>query len=86
MIEFFRFIKSIWSFWKYFKDWGYDGKATEFIVETYLDVICNRTVGMSKPTYSLEAVLQQMDEWYENLYSEEREFEIEPQDLEDDCK
>lgn len=60
----FRFIKSLKSFWKFYKDYEYNGKDCEFIIENYQEVLCSRTKTMSKPTYYASAVIAEIDEWY----------------------
>lgn len=60
-----KFIKAIPSFFRLFRDYGYDGNTCTHIIENYTEVLCNRTRGMSKPTYDSKAVMCQLDEWYE---------------------
>lgn len=60
----FRFIKNIKSFWKFYKDYEYNGKDCQFIIENYQEVLCSRTKTMSKPTYRASAVIAEIDEWY----------------------
>lgn len=60
----FRFIKNIKSFWKFYKDYEYNGEDCEFIIENYQEVLCSRTKTMSKPTYYALAVIAEIDEWY----------------------
>ena len=60
----FRFIKNIKSFWKFYKDYEYNGEDCEFIVDNYQEVLCSRTRTMSKPTYRASAVIAEIDEWY----------------------
>lgn len=62
--QFFRFLKSIESFYKFYSDYEYDGETCEFIVEQYTQVLCNRTSVMSKPTYYADDVISQLDKWY----------------------
>ena len=62
--QFFRFLKSIKSFYKFYADYEYDGETCRFIVEQYTSVLCNRTKLMSKPTYYARDVIQQLDNWY----------------------
>lgn len=62
--QFFRFLKSIKSFYKFYCDYWYDGNTCRFIVEQYTQVLCNRTHLMSKPTYYAGDVIQQLDDWY----------------------
>lgn len=62
--QFFRFLKSIKSFYKFYCDYWYDGNTCRFIVEQYTQVLCNRTMVMSKTTYNAGDVISQLDEWY----------------------
>ena len=62
--QFFRFLKSIKSFYKFYCDYWYDGNTCRFIVEQYTQVLCNRTRLMSKPTYYAGDVISQLDKWY----------------------
>lgn len=64
----FRFIKNIKSFWKFYKDYEYNGEDCEFIIENYQDVLCSRTKTMSKPTYRSSAVIAEIDEWYKESW------------------
>lgn len=58
------FLAKIPSFWKFYQNYGYDGEDVEFIIDNYERVLCNRTKTMSKPTYYLEDVLNEIDKWY----------------------
>lgn len=62
--QFFRFLKRIKSFYKFYADYEYDGETCRFIIEQYTQVLCNRTRVMSKPTYYAGDVVSQLDEWY----------------------
>ncbi len=64
MKQFLKFLTKIKSFWKFYQDYGYDGEDVEFIIDNYERVLCNRTKTMSKPTYYLEDVLREIDNWY----------------------
>lgn len=64
MRQFLDFLKKIKSFWKLYKDYGYDGETIEFIIDTYEKLLCERTKTMSKPTYCLEDILEEIDGWY----------------------
>lgn len=68
MKQFLKFLTKIKSFWKFYKDYEYDGETMAFIIENYQIVLCNRTKLMSKPTYYSDAVIKQLDEWYEEMY------------------
>lgn len=65
MRQFWNFLKKIKSFWKLYKDYGYDGETIEFIIDTYEKLLCERTKTMSKPTYYLKDILAEIDRWYE---------------------
>lgn len=64
------FLVNIPSFWKFYQNYGYDGECVEFIIDNYERVLCNRTKTMSKPTYYLEDVLRELDNWYEDRMEE----------------
>lgn len=64
MKQFIKFLTKLKSFWKFYHNYGYDGKDVEFIIDNYERVLCNRTKTMSKPTYSLEDILAEIDKWY----------------------
>lgn len=64
----FRFIKNIKSFWKFYKDYEYNGQDCEFIIENYQEVLRSRTKSMSKPTYYASAVIDEIDKWYEDSW------------------
>lgn len=65
IVEFAKFICSLTTFWRFYRDYGYDGKTAEFIIDNYEKVLCNRTKTMSKPTYYLGDVLRELDNWYQ---------------------
>lgn len=62
----FGFIKNIKSFWKFYKDYEYNGQDCEFIIENYQEVLRSRTKAMSKPTHYANSVIHNMDRWYED--------------------
>lgn len=64
MTQFLNFLTKLKSFWKLYKDYGYDGENMEFIIDTYEKLLCERTKTMSKPTYCLEDILAEIDKWY----------------------
>lgn len=64
MKQFLKFLTKIKSFWKFYQNYEYDGEDVEFIIDNYERVLCNRTKTMSKPTYYLEDVLREIDNWY----------------------
>lgn len=70
MKQFLTFLTKIKSFWKLYQNYGYDGKDIEFIIDNYERVLCRRTKTMSKPTYCLEDVLRELDNWYEDRMEE----------------
>lgn len=66
-----KFMLSIKSFWKLYKDYEYDGEMLGFIIRNYEEVLQNRTKCMSKPTYHARQVINRLDEWYgRNIWSE----------------
>ena len=71
MRELFGFIKNIGSFYKFWKDYEFNGNAMAYIIEQYQSVISNRTGCLSKPTYSASTVICAIDEWYERVYEED---------------
>jgi hypothetical protein len=73
MRELFGFIKNIGSFYKFWKDYEFNGNAMAYIIEQYQSVISNRTRCLSKPTYSAETIVCALDEWYEKVYEECKE-------------
>lgn len=64
-----KWIKRIIGFIKLYNDYGYEPDTWRHIVETYQQVLCNRTKTMSKPTYYLKDILDQMDYWYADTFS-----------------
>ncbi len=66
MRTFLQFLTKLKGFWKFYKNYEYDGETVEFIIENYQDVLQNRTKLMSKPTYYAKDVIGQIDEWYED--------------------
>lgn len=67
MRQFLKFLTKLKSFWKFYRDYEYDGETVEFIVENYQDVLQNRTKMMSKPTYYAADVIMQIDNWYDEM-------------------
>lgn len=65
MRQFWNFLAKAKSFWKLYKNYGYDGEAIEFIIDTYEKLLCERTKTMSKPTYYIKDILSEIDRWYE---------------------
>ena len=70
MKKFLKFLTKIKSFWKFYQNYEYGGEDVEFIIDNYEGVLCNRTKTMSKPTYYLEDVLREIDNWYEDRMEE----------------
>ena len=62
------FIKNLKSFYRFYKDYEYNGDECEFIIENYQEVLCSRTKTMSKPTYYANSVIGEMDRWYEDSW------------------
>ena len=60
-----KFLTKLKSFWKFYRNYEYDGETVEFIIENYQRVLANRTITMSKPTYQFKDVLKEIDKWYE---------------------
>ena len=60
------FIKNLKSFYRFYKDYEYNGDDCKFIIENYQEVLCSRTKTMSKPTYYANSVIGEMDKWYED--------------------
>lgn len=61
-----KFIKNLKSFYRFYKEYEYNGYDCEFIIENYQEVLCSRTKIMSKPTYYASAVIAEIDRWYQN--------------------
>lgn len=62
------FIKNLKSFYRFYKDYEYNGDDCEFIIENYQEVLCNRTRTMSKPTYYAKSVIGEIDRWYKDSW------------------
>ena len=71
--ELTTFIKHIPGYYKLHQWYGYDPLTYDFIVHNYETVLSNRTKRMSKPTYHWKDVVSELDEYYEEIYSEEIE-------------
>lgn len=63
-----KFIKNLKSFYRFYKDYEYNGAECEFIIENYQEVLCSRTKTMSKPVYCANSVIAEMDKWYEDSW------------------
>ncbi len=66
MRTFLQFLTKLKGFWKFYKNYEYDGETVEFIIDTYVKVLCNRTRTMSKPTYYCADIVREIDNWYED--------------------
>lgn len=60
-----KWIKRIIGFIKLYKDYEYEPEVWRHIVETYTQILCLRTHTMSKPTYYIRDILNEIDIWYE---------------------
>lgn len=65
MKQFLKFLTKIKSFWKFYKNYEYDGEDAEFIIENYKDVLLCRTGFIKDPTYRSAKVIEAIDYWYE---------------------
>lgn len=63
--DLFYFIKCLPGYFKLHQDYGYEPDTYSFIIQQYERVLCNRTRGMSKPTYYWYDVVSEIDRWYE---------------------
>lgn len=70
------FIKNLKSFYRFYKDYEYNGDECEFIIENYQEVLCSRTKTMSKPTYYANSVIGEMDKWYEDNWKHVYKWEL----------
>lgn len=66
--KFAKFICSLITFWRFYRDYGYDGLDMEYIVKNYQEVLQNRTMAMSKPNYPATHVICRLDEWYTDRF------------------
>lgn len=64
MKQFFKFLMSLKSFWKLYRDYRYDGDTLRFILTQYEIVLANRTEHIYKPTHCAKDVIKRLDEWY----------------------
>lgn len=62
------FIKNLKSFYRFYKNYEYNGSECEFIIENYQNVLCSRTKTMSKPTHCANSVIHNIDGWYEDSW------------------
>lgn len=74
------FIKNLKSFYWFYKNYEYNGAECEFIIENYQKVLCSRTKTMSKPTYYADAIIDYIDEWYED--SQKSTYKCDPIEVE----
>lgn len=65
MRTFLKFITKLKGFWKFYKNYEYDGETSEFIITNYQNILQSRTKTLSEPTYYVMDVLEQIDNWYE---------------------
>lgn len=63
-----RFIKNLKSFYRFYKDYEYNGDACRVIIENYQEVLWSRTKTMIKPVYCANSVIAEMDRWYEDSW------------------
>ena len=64
MKQFFKFLISLKSFWKLYRDYNYDGDTLRFIINQYETVLVNRTKVLSQPTHCAREVIEELDKWY----------------------
>ena len=64
MKQFLKFLTKLKGFWKIYSGYGYDGETVDFIIDNYTEVLENRTLAMSKPTYYAKDVIKKIDEYY----------------------
>lgn len=60
------FIKNLKSFYKFYKDYEYNGDDCRFVVANYEKVLQSRTKTLREPTYWSSTVIAEMDRWYED--------------------
>ena len=65
--EFLTFFKWLPAYFRLHKNYGYEPDTYSFIIENYEMVLTNRTKTMSKPTYYWQAVIREIDRWYEEV-------------------
>ena len=68
--ELLLFFKWIPGYYKLHKNYGYKPDTYDFIIDNYEKVLCNTTKTMSKPTYCWRSVVNEIDKYYEKLYSD----------------
>lgn len=59
-----KFIINLKSYWKLYRDYGYDGDMLHFILTQYEIVLANRTERIYKPTHCAKDIIKRLDEWY----------------------
>lgn len=59
------FIRNLRGYWKLQCNYEYEPDTYDFIIQQYEAVLCERTTTMSKPTYYANAVIGEIDKWYE---------------------
>lgn len=60
------FIKNIKSFYRFYKDYEYNGDDCRFIIANYEKVLQSRTKTLRESTYWSSTVIAEMDKWYED--------------------
>ena len=64
MKQLFKFIMSLKSFWKLYRDYGYNADELRFILTQYDIVIFNRTNLVTDSKHCAMDILQHIYEWY----------------------
>lgn len=62
------FIKNLKSFYRFYKNYEYNGSECEFIIENYQNVLYRRTKTMRKATHCATSVIHNIDEWYKDSW------------------
>lgn len=68
---FLLFLKDIPGYYQLHMNYGYKPDTYGFIICNYERVLCETTKTMSKPTYHYRDVVNEIDRYYEELYSKE---------------
>lgn len=69
--DLFCFIKNLPGYFRLQKNYGYEPDTYSYIIENYEMVLCECTNTMSKPTYCWQAVVGEIDRFYEESEQEE---------------
>lgn len=64
------FIKNLKSFYRFYKDYEYNGDDCRFVVANYEKVLQSRTKTLKEPTYWSSTVIAEMDRWYEDSWKQ----------------